>query len=560
MTLQAAYKAYRSGQLAKAQSALQAHVAASGADATALQLGAMIASRQNAPERALPLIDAALDAGANRAQAQNIRGNILRRLGRADEAEASYSRVLAADAADWDARLNRAQLRLEQAKPVAAAEDFAALRAARPGHAGSWFGEVQACLDSHQLKRAADVLSRAPLDAALKAVMGARIALANGKADTALAQAREALASPDTAADALGLVLQVLHMQGRWGEADGVIDAALTQHPSRADVRAVAGRALFRAGDAVGAATVLGRGGAAPALELARLEMMNAQGDFAGAQAMATRALAQRPGDPALMQALCTAALGAGEPQTAQQVAEFGLKADPTNQFYHAVKASAGRARGQDYRYYFDYDRFVRPYDLSPPDGWSDMASFNADLRAALERLHGGRDAPLDQSLRLGTQTAPDLRFVDEPAIQAFFRAVAPAVRQYLSEIGHHPQHPFLRRNTGDFRIRSAWSVRLGAGGHHINHLHPQGWISSAYYVDVPQGEGKAGWIHFGAPTAPLDAALGQGPEHEVESKAGRLVLFPSYLWHGTYPTQDTRLTLPVDILPAPAADASVEA
>ena len=79
------------------------------------------------------------------------------------------------------------------------------------------------------------------------------------------------------------------------------------------------------------------------------------------------------------------------------------------------------------------------------------------------------------------------------------------------------------------------------------------GWLSSAYYVDLPKvvsdGEDRQGWIKFGEPN--LD--VGQTAEHFEQPKPGRLVLFPSYMWHGTVPFTgpDTRLTLPFDIVPA---------
>ena len=77
------------------------------------------------------------------------------------------------------------------------------------------------------------------------------------------------------------------------------------------------------------------------------------------------------------------------------------------------------------------------------------------------------------------------------------------------------------------------------------------GWISSSYYVDVPQSvsdETKDGWIKFGEP----NFDIGQKPEHFVQPKPGRLVLFPSYMWHGTIPFSgdQPRLTLPFDVVP----------
>jgi hypothetical protein len=59
--------------------------------------------------------------------------------------------------------------------------------------------------------------------------------------------------------------------------------------------------------------------------------------------------------------------------------------------------------------------------------------------------------------------------------------------------------------------------------------------LSSAYYVDVPaetRDEGlKSGWLKLGEPRYPVPGML---PERFIQPQPGRLVLFPSYLWHGT--------------------------
>ena len=96
--------------------------------------------------------------------------------------------------------------------------------------------------------------------------------------------------------------------------------------------------------------------------------------------------------------------------------------------------------------------------------------------------------------------------------------------------------------------------MRLGSGGHHVNHIHPRGWISSAYYVSVPpetgSGDSKAGWIKFGEP--PIRTSPELAPEKWVQPRAGLLVLFPSFLWHGTEPIKDgaARVTAPFDVVP----------
>ena len=63
--------------------------------------------------------------------------------------------------------------------------------------------------------------------------------------------------------------------------------------------------------------------------------------------------------------------------------------------------------------------------------------------------------------------------------------------------------------------------------------------MSSALYVSLPPevGQGEAGALAFGVP----DKALGLDlpPQRIEQPKVGRLVLFPSYLWHGTLPFEN---------------------
>jgi hypothetical protein len=93
--------------------------------------------------------------------------------------------------------------------------------------------------------------------------------------------------------------------------------------------------------------------------------------------------------------------------------------------------------------------------------------------------------------------------------------------------------------------------VLLKSGGRHSNHIHPQGWISSALYIELPpRGEPKdAGWLTLGEPDEKLGLDL--PPRRTIEPKPGQLVLFPSWMWHGTKPFQDgERLTIAFDVAP----------
>jgi len=99
-------------------------------------------------------------------------------------------------------------------------------------------------------------------------------------------------------------------------------------------------------------------------------------------------------------------------------------------------------------------------------------------------------------------------------------------------------------------RFSGSWSVRLRGGGKHSNHVHPQGWISSALYIALPaRTGGEQGWFTIGDPDERLGLTI--GASQTIEPMPGRLVLFPSYLWHGTIPfSEGERLTIAFDVRP----------
>lgn len=229
--------------------------------------------------------------------------------------------------------------------------------------------------------------------------------------------------------------------------------------------------------------------------------------------------------------------------------------AEPLNQEWICYETMALRQLG-DPRYHAlcDFDRMVRAYDLPTPAGYRDMFEFNEVLSTSLNWMHVLETHPLDQSLRHGSQTTRSLLHVNEEAIQAYIKALDEPIRAYMDAMGApDPAHPWSGRKTGNYKMTGCWSVKLKAGGFHINHLHPAGWISSAYYVSLPKAvedaEGRQGWIKFGEPRWPTP---GCGVEKVVQPKVGRLVLFPSYMWHGTIPfSEGERLTAPFDAVPA---------
>jgi hypothetical protein len=245
--------------------------------------------------------------------------------------------------------------------------------------------------------------------------------------------------------------------------------------------------------------------------------------------------------------------LAAGRADEASAAAEEIVRRSPMALQGLAYLATARRLTGDGrYRELYDYDAFVKPWTIDTPDGWPSLQSFLSDLAENLYGRHRLKTHPLDQSLRQGSQIS-QLMVADDPVIRAFFQAVERPICAHLAALGSG-KDPLRARNGGGYRFHGAWSVRLRAGGgRHVDHIHPEGWLSSACYIDLPKavsGEGRQGWIKFGAPGTPTLPKL--EPEHFVKPEPGRLVLFPSYMWHGTMPFEgdDNRLTIAFDLVP----------
>ncbi|MCT2399671.1 2OG-Fe(II) oxygenase family protein [Novosphingobium mangrovi (ex Huang et al. 2023)] len=171
-------------------------------------------------------------------------------------------------------------------------------------------------------------------------------------------------------------------------------------------------------------------------------------------------------------------------------------------------------------------------------------------LRALLRRLHAGSGRFLDQSVRGGTQTEGALLARTEPEIARVREVLRREVASFMAQLPpSDAAHPMLSQvRVQRPRFAGSWSVRLGEAGFHTAHHHPQGWISSALYVSVPEGLGEEeGCLDLGG--APGELGLTIAPRRTVEPRPARLVLFPSWMWHGTRPFDaGERMTIAFDI------------
>ncbi|MEO7050469.1 MAG: tetratricopeptide repeat protein [Rhodanobacter sp.] len=350
----------------------------------------------------------------------------------------------------------------------------------------------------------------------------------------------------------------------RSGDADIAcveLDAALDAAPQLHSLRICKARLLLSARRATDALATIEAG-----LQLAEddpdllkaASTISLELDGAHALACAQRLLAIVPNDLDARVALGNAYLATGRGSNALEVAESLHQANPADGRILALKADALRMLGDSrYRNLLDYQGLVRATYIDVPDGWPDRAAYLAELVRDLTHAHTLRAHPVRNSLREGSQVQLVPSESPSPSIHAFPQAIAGPIRRYMEAIGSGSD-PMRCRNVGHYELSGMWSVRLRPHGFHVNHYHSEGWISSACYLHLPpavaQRHGE-GWIKFGEPPFPTDPAM--GPEYFIKPEPGLLVLFPSYMWHGTVPfsgaEQDSRLTIAFDVIPGKA-------
>ena len=267
-------------------------------------------------------------------------------------------------------------------------------------------------------------------------------------------------------------------------------------------------------------------------------------------------AIALNGDDLCLLQDFARLLIIRGEYDRALKLMEQAEPLSPEDQQTIAYKGVCWAQMGDERANWLnDVEKFIRPFRIEAPEGYASVEEFNDALKAALLKMHTAKNQPIEQTLRGGTQTNGGLLYRPIKEIQEARGAFEKAIQQYIADLPYDPDHPLMRRKSNDFKFSGSWSVRLQGEGFHINHVHPDGWLSACYYVDAPDAvddeEAKQGWIKFGETSMYMK-------DRETIAKAykpaaGLLVIFPSYMYHGTIPFHSSahRLTLPMDVVPA---------
>lgn len=478
--------------------------------------------------RACETLRRAVEADGANAKAWSALGRALRAAGQLDDAISAFDRALALRPNSVATRHNLAVTLRLAGKPGQAAGLLEECAAANPAAAEIRYNLGHCYYDLGRLDEAA---------AAYRAAIGARPSYRDAhdslnrllwqRGDTShyLRSYLEALRDDPGDAGLLADLANRLNLGGRTDDTVRLLEDALGRGIDSASIRHRLGQACWAEGQADAALAHLEAGselepGVDCQLELVRYLLI--QGRYHDALEMVAPALADEPFDQ-------------------QAIAYQGL---------------AWRLLGDRRAHRLnDYDRFVSARVLQPLQGWGSVAQFNVRLEQTLAKLHVTSQHPLEQTLRGGTQTMGHLFDKDLPEIAALKQMIEAAVSDYIDALPRDMDHIFLKRRADSFRFSGSWSVRLRPEGFHLNHVHSEGWISSCYYVGLPASVAnetrKEGWIKFG------ETGLGLGEREliatTVKPEVGKLILFPSYLYHGTVPFADEspRTTVAFDVVPA---------
>jgi tetratricopeptide (TPR) repeat protein len=281
--------------------------------------------------------------------------------------------------------------------------------------------------------------------------------------------------------------------------------------------------------------------------------MLSLLGQHGEASQAFDRLLARHGNDADICNNAAEAALRGGDPHKSLVLYQQTLRVSPHNQTALAGSSVGLRLLNDERDEILNgYDSLIQQFDLEPPEGFSSMAEFNGELDAYLDSLHPRTREYISQSLRGGTQTPAHLFGAGHELVEHLQERISEAVTRYIAGLKEDTSHPFLSRRSGNFRYAGSWSSRLRDCGFHTNHIHPSGWISSCYYVGVPPAvadeTSRQGWIKFGEPSIEVGLSM----RRAIQPVAGRLVLFPSYMWHGTIPFHDAhpRTTIAFDVVP----------
>ncbi len=564
------------------------------ADHTVLHLMGLIKRSLDQLEEAERHLRSAIAYSFNEGGYYNDLGVVLQARGAYDEAMRVYRAALALTPQAVAVRVNMVRCLMAAGDLADAENEARAYIEATPGpEAWTLLGQVQRAQDRYEdaVTSAANALKYQPRMRGLLLNHATALDRAGRYKEALDIYSRLATQELDTPELALNLA-RALYLDGRKKDSESVLEEAVAAWPGSVTLHSTLARARWLRGEGENATAIaeaeIERRPKDIALRLACADAMHRGQHHQKALRILDEASRVAPDTPALLTALgivldeldrprdglkalrrvteltpkaahawrnlLSTLIRAGQADEALRIVRELRTHDPDEQYLIACEALAMRVLGMPgYRQLYDYDRLVRTYQIEPPRGFFTLENFNAALADVLRRQHRVDAHPFDQHIPHGSQTSRSLLTLNDKPLKAFIGAIDSAVRDYISRFSAEEGDAVGRRRGERYRYTGFWSVRQSDGGFQPNHVHDRGWISSAYFVaSTPNEKLKdphAGWLKLGEPNRPVMHCT---PEKWIEPKPGLLVLFPSYIWHGTAAFEGAeRLSAVFEVTPA---------
>ena len=284
--------------------------------------------------------------------------------------------------------------------------------------------------------------------------------------------------------------------------------------------------------------------------------VQEARGDFEAAIGAYRKVLSLEPGHFAAQLRFIERLFLADRQAEALAAADAGLAVGAMNVNAMVMKATVLAASGDRdaERAFVDFDRMLWRTTLALPQEYASLEDFNRALANHVQSHPTLMVEPPDRTTRSGKQSG-DL--LDGPLgpMGPWADGVRAAVEAYFAQLPRDANHPYLARRPSQWHL-AAWGVVLSRRGHQLPHTHPSGWVSGVYDVKVPESvhdpaRNREGWIEFGRPDARFTCV--RDPRVRViEPVEGTVLLFPSYVWHGTLPfdSDEERISIAFDVHP----------
>ena len=526
--LKEAVALHRAGRVREALARYEAILAAEPRNAQALQLAGEALSRIGAAGKGIDLLNQSISLDPTSADAHCNLGNALQTSGRFEEAVTAYDRALGLNPRMVQVVVNRGNALVALGRLDEALAGYEEALRHEPKSAEAHCGIGVILMRQRQPKDAIGRLRRAvslrPDYAEAHTNLG-NAHLAAGELEEAVAAYRRSTELRPRSADSWSNLGGGLLASGRNDDAIDAYRRAVELKPGSAAAQYKLGNALLPTG-----------------------QLSEAIRAF-------ETAIENEPAHIGALTNLAAAYLEAGNATRALDTANACLAHDPTSRralaFRSVALTEVGEAEAA--RALVDTDRLVRAESVPPPEGHT-ASSFNEALAAHVQNHPTLRFAPAGHATRNGSHTG-DLLTEPKGPIALLEAIIEAEIGRYLADLPRDASHPYLGHRPTDWRLR-VWSVVMAAQGHQIPHIHPSGWVSGIYYPKLPavvtrESADHQGWLEFGRP---LDSfALKQEPAIRlVKPEEGLMLLFPSYFYHRTIPFEATepRISIAFDALP----------